>query len=313
MTLLWWWILALIPLPWLIWRLPAFRQLAKTSGPLLYLPDWPAHTSPAHGSKPVRPGIRWWLFWTLLICALSRPVLPSDPIRLEAPARSLMLAVDLSPSMGEQDMILNRRRASRLEVVRRVLDHFLSQREGDRVGLIVFGRQAYLHAPLTFDIQTVRTLLSEARLGMAGDRTAIGDAIGLGIKKLRDLPASQRVLILLTDGANTAGQVPPEEAARRAAGYGIRIHTVGIGEPDRRGRSADPDTLRQIAEQTSGLFFNAGSTPELELAYETLNRIEPIKVQAQSLRPVRELFMWPLILAWVVLLTPSVIGRRRHG
>lgn len=312
MTLAWWWALALLPLPWWLWRLLEPRVKARQAGPLLYVPDWMAHAPPEQPSAGLRPGIRWWLFWTLLVVALSRPVLPSDPIRLEAPARSLMLAVDLSPSMGEQDMILNRRRASRLEVVRKVVDDFLSQREGDRVGLVVFGRQAYLHAPLTFDIQTVRTLLNEARLGMAGDRTAIGDAIGLGIKKLRDLPASQRVLILLTDGANTAGEVTPEEAARHAADFGIRVHTIGIGQAGRGARSADPETLKQIARQTGGQFFNARSTPELELAYETLNQIEPVKVKAQTLRPVRELYMWPLALAWVVLLTPNLI-RRRHG
>ncbi|MDA0289248.1 MAG: VWA domain-containing protein, partial [Proteobacteria bacterium] len=167
--------------------------------------------------------------WTLLVGAATRPQWVGEPISLPVSGRSLMLAVDLSGSMKEEDLQLSGNPTNRLNVVKNVLQEFITRRDGDRLGLILFGEQAYLQTPLTFDRKTVQQMLLESEIGLAGERTAIGNAIGLGVKRLQGLEESERVLILLTDGANTAGDISPEQAARLAEQAGVRIYTIGVG------------------------------------------------------------------------------------
>lgn len=299
------WAFLLLPLPWLIRP----RNTAEAAIPILpfqhrlaELPGVQRHT----GQRAPWEWLLLGLAWLALVLTLARPQMLDDQISPPVSGRDLMLAVDISPSMDVEDMIVGKRAANRLVAVKHVVDQFLDQRTGDRIGLILFGTQAYLHVPLSFDLTTVRALLQEAELGMAGDATAIGDAIGLAIKRLRERPAEQRVLVLLTDGANNAGDVPPREAARLAAQSGVRIYTLGIGAEEMLQQSlfgtrrVNPSTdldeplLRAIAGETGGQYFRARSLPELELAYATIDRLERIERDAQPLRRARELYAWPL-------------------
>ena len=269
------------------------------------------------------------LAWLLLMLAATRPQWIGEPIQLSVSGRDLMLAVDISGSMRTEDMVLDDLQSNRLQVVQAVAGEFIERRQGDRLGLILFGSQAYLQTPLTFDRQTVRTLLDEAAIGLAGKETAIGDAIGLAVKRLRQLDSAattatptERVLVLLTDGANNAGVIDPERATELAAQQGLRIYTIGVGADEmvvsgqfgssRVNPSIDLDegVLRRIAQQTGGRYFRARDTGELESIYTLIDALEPIIVAEETFRPVRELYPWPLSAALLlsVLLTLFVGG-----
>jgi Ca-activated chloride channel family protein len=203
---------------------------------------------------------------------------------------------------------------SRLTLVQHLLGDFLESREGDRVGLILFGSQAYVQAPLTFDRHTVRVWLDEARIGIAGKNTAIGDAIGLAIKRLRQRPAQSRVLILVTDGANNGGEIDPLTAARLAAKEGVKIYPIGIGaDPEQTGTlgflginpslDLDEPSLKAIAEATGGRYFRARDGKELQAIKQTLDQLEPVTQQPTQARPAQALYHWPLALAlWLSML-----------
>jgi Ca-activated chloride channel family protein len=255
-----------------------------------------------------------WAVWTLLVVAAARPEFVGDPVALPMTGRDLLMAIDLSGSMEEQDFELGGQWVNRLEATKSVADDFIERRVGDRVGLILFGREAYLQAPLTFDRKTVRTLLDEAVIGLAGKETAIGDAIGLAIRTLDDagVEKGRRVLILMTDGANTAGAVDPAKAAELAAQRGVVIYTVGIGADAMTVRSLfglrqinpsadlDEKTLTAIAKMTGGQYFRARDTEALEKIYTVLDELEPAESDEAGFRPVKELFFWPLALALAI-------------
>ena len=222
-----------------------------------------------------------------------------------------MLGVDISGSMQEEDFRYAGRYVPRLAVVRELARQFIAEREGDRIGLILFGEQAYVQTPLTLDRATVQHFLAEATVGLAGKATAIGDAIGLSIKRLRQRPEGSRVLILLTDGANTAGNVEPQEAATLAHELGITIYTIGVGSDGTnrsafgfpfggRGSDLDEGTLIRIAEATGGRYFRARSTEEMAQIYATIDELEPTETAGEALRPRLEWFHWPLGLALVL-------------
>lgn len=245
--------------------------------------------------------------WGLLVLAAARPQMVGEPVALPLEGRDLMLAVDISGSMREEDMVIGGRIVDRLTAVKAVAGDFIERRQGDRIGLILFGQQAYLQTPLTFDRNTARTLLFEAAVGLAGRETAIGDAIGLAIKRLRDAETDERVLILLTDGANTAGSIRPQKAAELAAGAGVRIHTIGVGgDPQSAfgltlGRNPlDEATLKAIADTTGGRYFRAHDVGELQAIYSMLDELEPVESDRATFRPVDELFGWPLGAALLV-------------
>ena len=247
------------------------------------------------------------LLWCLLLCAAARPQWVGEPLPLPASGRDLLLAVDVSGSMDYADMQWDDEPISRLELVKRLLGDFIEGRRGDRVGLILFGSQAYLQAPLTFDRQTVRTWLDEALIGIAGKNTAIGDAIGLAVKRLRQRPAQSRVLVLITDGANNGGEIDPMVAAQLAADEGVRIYTIGIGaDPQQSGAfgtfgfsalDLDETSLRAISDTTGGEYFRARNQAELEQIELTLDRLEPVAQQPTLARPAMALYAWPLALA----------------
>jgi Ca-activated chloride channel family protein len=254
------------------------------------------------------------LTWLALLLALSRPTWIGDAITLPASGRDLLLAVDISGSMQVEDMLVGQNQVPRINAVKQVVGDFIERRRGDRLGLILFGSNAYVQAPLTFDGPTVRRFLLEAQLGFAGRETAIGDAIGLSVKRLRGRPAESRVLILLTDGANTAGEIQPLDAARLAADNDIRIHTIGIGAdkmitPGLFGSSfgsrvvnpsqdLDEETLSNIASMTGGQYFRARDPAELVDIYKLLDTLEPVEQEEESYRPQTSLYHLPLALAF---------------
>lgn len=299
---------ALLPLPLLAYLL--LRPARVVDEAALRVPGASGWLN--YGSGSARGRVRWPLLllallcWALLVTAAARPQWLGETEALPVSGRDLMLAVDVSGSMRLRDFRINNRTVTRLDATKYVASEFIARRTGDRVGLILFGRQAYLQTPLTFDRRTVATLLGEAFIGIAGNETAIGDAIGLAIKRLRDKPTQSRVLVLLTDGANTAGAIDPLRAAALAAGEGLKIYTVGIGADQVSARSLfgisrqnpssslDEDSLRAIAAQTGGAYFRARDTRELNEIYRKLDELEPAEFQADGFRPVRALFYWPL-------------------
>ncbi len=305
----WPWMFLLLPLPLLVWYL--IPPLAARHGSALripYLDDFSAVAADEISvSSSKLPLLLLLLGWLALVTATARPAWVGDPVEVSRSGRDLMLAIDLSGSMEEKDFELRGRRVDRLTATKAVAGEFIKKREGDRIGLILFGDQAYLQTPLTFDRQTVHRLLNESATRLAGRNTAIGDAIGLAIKQLRKQEDRQQVLILMTDGTNTAGRVGPLEAAKMAAQEKLKIYTVGIGAAPRtrRGllgmRSAgrsdlDEKTLKAIAKETGGQYFRAHNTREFARIYEELDRLEPVEKEMESYRPRHDLFQWPLLL-----------------
>ncbi len=318
-SLAWPWVLLALPLPFLLRAvLPRARE-AREAG--LKVPRLQGFAVLANRSEAEQ--LRNWRFWiaaaawVLLVIAAARPERIGDDVDVPVSGRNLMLAVDLSGSMDARDFELGSRRVDRLTALKAVASDFIRRREGDRLGLILFGERAYLQAPLTLDRETVNTLLMEAFIGLAGEKTAIGDAITLAVKRLHEkgAEAGEQVLILLTDGANTAGSIDPLKAAELAAQTGLRVYTIGIGAeqmlvPSVTGilRSVNPSadldegTLTQIADMTGGRYFRAVDTTGLQEIYRLLDELEPVAEPETGFRPVTALFYWPLGGAFVLAL-----------
>jgi len=326
LTWQWLWAFALLPLPLLV-RLflpPVRRQQAVAYVP--FASEWP-NASAAQTDKYERA--RLWLaalVWLLVIVAAARPQWVGDAVELPVSGRDLMLAVDISGSMQIQDFEISGSAVDRLTATKAVADAFMERREGDRIGLILFGSKAYVQTPLTFDRKTVRRLLDEAVIGLAGKATAIGDAIGLATKRLQEGEtgaSAEQVLILLTDGVNTAGAVAPLQAAELAAKRGLTIYTIGIGadammiESFFGSRQVNPSaeldekTLTEIAQKTGGRYFRAHNTSELQQIYQLIDQLEPVEKDKQVYRPRHALFMWPLGLA--LLLAAGFLVARAFG
>ncbi len=303
--LAWPWMALLLPLPWVMLRL---RRTAAPGGSALYLPFAASVATPA--PTATRPGYVPTLLtavWALLVLAAMRPQWLGQPLPVPTRGREIMLAIDCSGSMATQDM----GGASRLEIAQIVAGRFIDQRRGDQIGLILFGTRPYLQAPLTGDIATVHQFLDRAVVGVAGPQTAIGDAIGLAIKEVRQrertrgTPVRQSVLILLTDGGNDAGVVQPIEAARIAAQTRLRIFTIGVGAaeaqslfgPNTGNTELNVELLRKIVSITGGEYFRATNPQALQAVYRRINRLEPPVAHDQWLRPAAEWFNWPLALA----------------
>ncbi len=322
----WPWMLAALPLPLLAyWWLPETRE---SKAPAVKLPDAKSRLKVVPGiAGSVRTrGLPWlgFLAWCLLCIAAARP---QELGPVQAPpqsGRDLMLAVDLSGSMEEPDMELGGQRVDRLTAAKAVLADFLDRRASDRIGLIVFGQRAYAVSPLTLDRESVRRQLRDAMVGMAGRETAIGDAIGLAVKRLHTQPAEHRVLILLTDGENTAGVMTPSKAAELAQAEQVRIHTIAFGGdggtmsvfgmqipvPGMQS-GIDEDTLRQVASATGGQFFRARDTQSLAGIYAEIDRLEPVRREGSAVRPRIELYWKWLLAALAAALLSVLVSRLR--
>ncbi len=305
----WPWLLLATVLPVIVRLLPAMA----TAGPALRVP-WFDRLEQIAAGGPARPSIRrfpWLLLcaWLLLCVAAARPQRLGPAVAPPQVGRDLMLALDLSASMGEEDMALGGRDADRLTAAKAVLSDFLDRRGGDRVGLIVFGDRAFALTPLTLDHDSVRQQLEDTQLGLAGRATAMGDAIALATKRLQEQPVGRRVLILLTDGVSNTGNLDPQQATRIAHDAGVRIYTVAFGGGERSlsifgfkmpvggNDEVDEAGLRTIAQATDGRFFRARATDELAGIYAEIDRLEPVQRQSQPLRSRIELYPWPLAFA----------------
>jgi Ca-activated chloride channel homolog len=322
----WPWMLLLLPLPLLVrWLAPPTTTDSEAALRVPFLDEFEEQSGRRLGTRSAG----WFqllavLAWILLIIAAMRPQWLGDFIEFPVSGRDLMLAVDLSGSMQEEDFILNGRRVDRLTALKSVAVDFIDRRIGDRIGLILFGDRAYLQAPLTLDRESVKIFLSESFIGLPGRATAIGDAIGLAVKRLREREDANRVLILLTDGANTAGEVDPIEAARLASREGMKIYTIGIGADEMVVQSffgtrkvnpsvdLDEKTMTTIAEMTGGQYFRARDTRDFERIYAILDELEPIERDVRRFRPKKNLYFWPLSLAFLIAASLLIYNNSRR-
>jgi len=304
------WLLALLPLPILVWwLLPPYRE--RTAAVRLPFFDEIAHAagvSPTQGSVVPRADWAQKLIaptcWVLIVLALARPQYVEPPLEKTEPQRDLMLSLDLSQSMDTRDFRNPDGQAiARVDAVRKVVVDFVDRRTGDRIGLIAFGDAPYPLVPFTLDHKTVQAMLAGTLPGMAGPRTALGDSIGLAIKMFADSPAPDKVLVVLTDGNDTASKMPADKAAEIARQNKITIHAIGIGDPDASGEDKlDQAALRKIAEQTGGRYFFGEDQSQLAEIYATLDSITPANQKTLSWRPRIELFYYPLGVALLLTL-----------
>lgn len=299
------WLLLALPLPLLLKKKPS------PSGSALHLPALAKLGQQQASVASVKTLNRWLaaFIWLLLVISATQPRWLDEPVTLPQPGRELMLAVDLSGSMNIPDMQQNNQNMTRLDAMKTVLTDFVAKRQGDRVGLILFADAAYQQTPLTFDLATVQRFIDESVMGLVGQRTAIGEAIGLTVKRLNSYPASNKVLILLSDGANNAGDIQPLEALQLAKAAGVKIYTVGLGAEQMVQQSLfgqrvinpsqdlDEPLLIKIAEDTGGRYFRARSSEELRNIYQLLDQLEPIEREDITYRPQRSLLHWPLAIA----------------
>lgn len=303
------WLLLALPAPLLVWwllpphressaaiRLPFFSQVAAAAG-----------VRPTDGSVVAR---RSWLqlfcetvAWCLVVLALARPQYVEPPIEKVESQRDILLALDLSQSMDATDFpSADGMTMARVEAVRQVVTIFVKERSGDRIGLVAFGDASYPLSPFTMDHALVETMIMDALPGMAGPRTSLGDALGLAIKMFDQTSVPEKVLIVLTDGNDTASRMPPLKAAEIARSKTVIVHTVGIGDPAATGEDKlDTGTLQKIATTTGGRYFFGGDQAQLAAIYEELDRITPENQKALSWRPRVDLFQFPLLGAIVVL------------
>ncbi len=328
-SLAWPWALLALPLPLLVRVLLPEARSMQDAG--LKVPSLSYFASVTR--RPDREHLANWrawlavVAWLLLVLAAARPEKIGDEFDVPVAGRNLMLAVDLSGSMDQKDFELGNRRVDRLTATKAVASDFIGRREGDRIGLILFGERAYLQVPLTLDRETVRILLRESMIGLAGEKTAIGDAITLAVKRIheQEKEPGEQVLVLLTDGANTAGEIDPLKAAELAQQVGLRIYTIGIGAEQLEvssllgGRrqinpSADLDeaTLTEIANLTGGRYFRATDTASLQDIYRLLDELEPVEEPEAGFRPVKSLFYWPLGGAFVLAMFMGVVSLVRN-
>ncbi|MEO8461446.1 MAG: VWA domain-containing protein [Dokdonella sp.] len=322
----WPWLLLALPAPLLaMWLLP--RAHAAVSAALRLPHNQFALPTGAQTSRvPALRSSLALLAWVLLVIAAARPQMLGAPEDVPRTGRDLLLAVDTSGSMSIEDMQLNGQAVPRFSAIQAIASDFITRRDGDRVGLILFGSRAYLLVPLTFDLRTVAQQLRESTIGLAGRETAIGDAVGLAVKRLRERPENQRVLVLLTDGVNNAGELQPDKAIELAAANQVRIYTIGIGADAMRvdslfgsrvvnpSQDLDETMLKSMAERTGGKYFRARDSAQLAGIYAAIDQLEPSADTADSLRPVDELYTLPLAAAVLLgvfgLLFPAWRSRR---
>lgn len=318
----WMWVFLLLPLPLIAWLLPPKRSGEQAA---MYVPALSGGLTETH--KPVRKKkLNLWialLIWCLLIAAAARPQWLGEPIAIPNEGRDLMLAVDLSGSMKVDDMVVEGRQVNRLLMIKHVLNDFIGRRIGDRLGLLLFADTAYLQTPLTYDRQTVAQMLDETVIGLVGEQTAIGDAVGLAVKRFQQREESNRILILLTDGQNTAGNISPSEAKDLAINEGVKIYTIGVGADKMTVRGIfgnrnvnpsqdlDENMLTDLAESTGGQYFRARDTESLIQIYALLDELEPVERESRQMRPLKALFYYPLSAALLLLLTMTVIPMMR--
>ena len=319
------WFIFLLPLPFVIRKYAPSSKTADSGANLteIYFPHLQRlkHAFPTNSFK-TQSNRTFFAFmipsWFLLVLALMQPEFVDQFRQVKNQGHDLMLAVDLSASMQAVDFSTQFKTLSRLDATKEVVSKFALGRQGDRLGLVAFGEKAYLHVPLTLDTVSVSRMLNDTVSGMAGNATAIGDAIGMSVRVLRERPAGSRVLILLTDGEDNSSSIPPMEAAKLAKQYGVRIYTIGVGRnglvpfPTKYGGygmaevSIDEHLLKEIAALTGGQYFHASDQSGLEKIYNKIDALEKTEAN-ETLFLIREpLFYYPLILSMVLFLLVSL-------
>ena len=310
----WLWMFAALPVPVLIrWLLPPMNSQSQSLTVPFALSS-EISSSAVQSKKNISSQVLLWLIWALLVTAAARPQWLGESITVPNEGREMIIAVDLSGSMQVEDMQLNGRMVDRLTMVKSVLSEFIQRRVGDRLGLILFADTAYLQAPMTFDRRTVFTLLQESVIGLVGEKTAIGDAVGLAVKRFREQDESNNVLVLLTDGQNTAGNISPLDAKQLAIDQQVKIYTIGLGADVMQvnslfgsrevnpSRDLDETLLTDLALSTGGQYFRARNAQELDNIYTLLDQLEPIEGDGQTYRPQHSLFIFPLGAGLAMLL-----------
>ncbi len=300
------WVLLLLPVPIFVWfLLPRVKVKLSMA---LKVPFFEAMAGIVEQEKRSASAQKLLvipvIIWFLLVFSLAGPRWVGEPKPINREGYNIMMVLDLSQSMEINDMVLHGRPVSRLLVVKRAAEQFVQDRSGDRIGLILFGTRAYLQTPLTYDKHSILMRIEDATAGLAGRTTSIGDAVGLAVKRLSDVPKEGRVIILLTDGANNSGVLAPLKAAELARDDGIKIYTIGLGsEADSRAMTTDffnqnmtaeldEDTLKKMADMTGGLYFRATDTESLQNVYRTINQLETVKQELASVRPQKEYYPW---------------------
>jgi len=305
------WLFLALPLPLLVYWLPAKTESSVMA---LKIPQLIAGISSTTqmNKKSRLPLLVLSLVWSLLVLSATQPQWLGEAVDIPTEGREMMIAVDLSGSMQIEDMEINGRSSDRLEMLKVVLGDFIERRIGDRLGLILFADDAYMQTPMTYDRKTVKQMLDESVLGLVGKKTAIGDAIALATKRFGDKAQSNKVLLLLTDGQNTAGKITPDEALELAVAKGITIYTIGIGADSMIQRSLfgnrrvnpsselDETSLQKIANNTQGKYFRARDSQGMEEIYQILDQLEPVEQEQQQMRPLSALFHWPLAAAFIL-------------
>jgi Ca-activated chloride channel family protein len=316
------WMLIALPLPWLVWR---FMRPYKTQSKSVRIPFFSrlvdaAGVRPQTGATVVKKNIfqvvAGTCVWILLLLAATNPVYIGDPIEKKLAARDVMLAVDISGSMETADIVSDEgKNIERLAAVKEVLRKFIADRKEDRVGLIVFGSRAYVQVPFTQDLSAAKELLDSVGVGMAGPQTALGDAVGLAISTFERSDVEQRMLIILTDGSDTASRMTPLNAAAIAAQKDVKIFTIGIGNPDAAGEErVDFEVLREMAKKASGKFFTPDDQESLLRVYQEIDSSVVRETKTLSFRPEHSLIYWPTgIACMVILLSYLILLLRTRG
>ena len=300
------WVLWLLPLPFLIyWILPPLRK--RSDAALVPFLDRAASTTGEKIQKGAwisRRSIMQWIFlflsWISLLLAVAKPQLVGEPAMKVKTARSFLVAADISFSMAAKDWVVQGERLSRWEAVKKVLGEFVSKRKGDRMALIFFGTNAYLQTPFTTELEVVEWFLEETDVGMAGQMTSIGKAIGFGIKMFNEDTLDQKVMLILTDGRDGGKGLAPLDAAFLAKSDSIKIYTLGIGDPEAPGSDLDEATLQNISQITEGKYLRAIDQDELEEVYSTLEELEPLEFEEEEYKPVTALYYYPLIVTLIL-------------
>jgi Ca-activated chloride channel family protein len=315
------WALIALPLPLLVYWLPAKKQIQAAP---LRMPTVikGVQTQDFAPEKKKTSLVILSIIWLLVVFASTQPQWLGEAVNVPTEGREMMIAVDLSGSMQVEDMTLNGRSVNRLDMLKVLLGEFIERRNGDRLGLILFGDDAYMQTPMTFDRKTVQQMLDETVLGLVGKQTAIGDAIALAVKRFDEKKDSNRVLLLLTDGQNTAGKITPEQALELAVAKNITIYSIGIGADvmiqnslfgARRvnpSSELDEESLQRLADETGGYYFRARASEDMSKIYQLLDELEPVEQEQQQMRPLTALYYWPLglalLISLVTLLSKSV-------
>ncbi|PCJ25245.1 MAG: VWA domain-containing protein [Rickettsiales bacterium] len=334
-TFYWPLMVLLLPVPLIIWFfLPPDKNANSDSSPELLFP-YVQRLLTAFERKEVAPSdskkyfiIMLSLLWASLVIALMRPQWADQMEYDHKKGYDIMLAVDVSASMEALDFSTLTKSISRLDVTKEVVSNFAGRRKGDRLGLILFGEHAYLQVPMSFDTLAVSKMLNNAVSGMAGASTAIGDAIGIAVREIRSRPKKSRILILLTDGADTSSNIPPIEAAKIAKHYGIRVYVIGVGRsgpvpyPNQFGQISmveigmDEEMLAKIAAITGGQYFKATDSTALEVIYDKIDKMEKIEINMLGYKIRQPLYRYPLGFACILFLALCLMPlfkRSRYG